>query len=31
LGSGISKIWIIFCPLVIGHVTWRMRIDRSRW
>jgi len=31
LGSTISKMCIIFVPPVIGHVTRRMRNDRSRW
>jgi len=30
LGAGISKMWIIWPP-VIGHVTRRMRSDHSRW
>jgi len=31
LGSGIFKNVDHFCPPMIGHVTRRMRSDRSRW
>jgi len=31
LGLWISKMWITPPPPMIGHVTRRMRIDRSRW